>query len=215
MALIYRKGLKLGPVRLNLSGSGIGVSVGGLGTRLGRSPSGRKYASTALGHGLRHIATLPQRKTPFPGGIVDLSGGDDFWFNVEGEAERQDEIVAAVAEIERRGGDQPIIPIYLFRAEAGALGVAVMAGTTYREVGTIPTSTGALRSLARRIGDGEASVGRCLALVFDDDGKLGLKLNVSRKHVEHSGEGIPPAITAIAVVGVFASVLKAIFGRRR
>lgn len=43
MGLFFRRSIKIGPIRLNLSTSGIGASVGVTGLRVGVRPSGRAY----------------------------------------------------------------------------------------------------------------------------------------------------------------------------
>ena len=48
MGLIYRKSIKLGPFRVNLSGSGVGYSVGGRGFRVGKSSRGRNYTAFSI-----------------------------------------------------------------------------------------------------------------------------------------------------------------------
>ena len=48
MGLIYRKSINLGPFRVNLSGSGIGYSVGGRGFRVGKSSRGRNYTAFSI-----------------------------------------------------------------------------------------------------------------------------------------------------------------------
>lgn len=48
MGLFYRKSVKLGPFRVNLSGSGIGYSVGGKGFRVGTSARGRRYSAFSI-----------------------------------------------------------------------------------------------------------------------------------------------------------------------
>ena len=48
MGLFYRKSVKLGPFRVNLSGSGIGYSVGGRGFRVGKSSRGRNYTAFSI-----------------------------------------------------------------------------------------------------------------------------------------------------------------------
>ena len=57
MGFSYRKGLRIGPVRLNLSGSGIGASVGVRGLRVGTSAGGRSYLRAGRG-GLVYQASL-------------------------------------------------------------------------------------------------------------------------------------------------------------
>jgi hypothetical protein len=61
MGLSYRKSLSAGPFRFNLSGSGIGVSVGVPGFRVGTGPRGN-YVSISKG-GFKYRATLPPSST--------------------------------------------------------------------------------------------------------------------------------------------------------
>jgi hypothetical protein len=48
MGLFYRKSVKLGPFRVNLSGSDIGYSVGGRGFRVVKSSRGRNYTAFSI-----------------------------------------------------------------------------------------------------------------------------------------------------------------------
>jgi hypothetical protein len=48
MGWSYRKSVKLGPFRVNLSGKGIGYSVGGRGFRTGVNSRGRKYTNFSI-----------------------------------------------------------------------------------------------------------------------------------------------------------------------
>lgn len=58
MGLSYRKSIKLGPFRVNLSKKGVGYSVGGTGFRTGISGSGRRYTSFSLpGTGMGYRTT--------------------------------------------------------------------------------------------------------------------------------------------------------------
>lgn len=43
MGWFFRKGINFGPMRINLSKSGLGASFGLPGFRVGRSPNGRRY----------------------------------------------------------------------------------------------------------------------------------------------------------------------------
>jgi len=53
MGFIFRKSINLGPIRINFSKSGIGVSGGVPGLRVGRDAKGRRQASAGLpGSGL-------------------------------------------------------------------------------------------------------------------------------------------------------------------
>jgi hypothetical protein len=54
----YRKSLKAGPFRVNVSKSGVGYSVGARGFRTGVRSSGRRYTSASIpGTGLRYTKT--------------------------------------------------------------------------------------------------------------------------------------------------------------
>jgi hypothetical protein len=48
MGFFYRKSVNLGPFRVNLSGSGVGYSVGGRGFRVGKSSRGRSYTAFSV-----------------------------------------------------------------------------------------------------------------------------------------------------------------------
>jgi hypothetical protein len=48
MGFYFRRSLNLGPLRVNLSRGGVGVSIGGRGFRAGRSGSGRKYTNVSI-----------------------------------------------------------------------------------------------------------------------------------------------------------------------
>ncbi len=65
MGFRIRKSIKAGPFRFNLSGSGVGVSVGIPGLRVGTGPRGN-YVHVG-GSGLYYRATLPSRPRPSPG----------------------------------------------------------------------------------------------------------------------------------------------------
>lgn len=64
MGLSYRKSISAGPFRFNLSGSGIGVSVGMPGFRVGTGPRGN-YVSISKG-GFTYRATLPSSGIRLP-----------------------------------------------------------------------------------------------------------------------------------------------------
>jgi hypothetical protein len=48
MGFFYRKSVNLGPFRVNLSGSGVGYSVGGRGFRVGKSSRGRSCTAFSV-----------------------------------------------------------------------------------------------------------------------------------------------------------------------
>lgn len=48
MGFIFRKSVRLGPIRINFSKSGIGISTGVPGLRVGRGANGRKQLSVGL-----------------------------------------------------------------------------------------------------------------------------------------------------------------------
>lgn len=62
MGFFYRRSLRLGPFRINLSKSGVGYSIGGRGFRAGVDARGRRYTSASLpgtGLGYRGKGCLP------------------------------------------------------------------------------------------------------------------------------------------------------------
>jgi hypothetical protein len=63
MGWSYRKSVNLGPFRVNLSKSGIGYSLGGMGFRTGVSSRGRSYKSFSVpGTGIRYYSSSKQRQ---------------------------------------------------------------------------------------------------------------------------------------------------------
>lgn len=59
MGLRFRKSINIGPLRINLSKSGVGVSAGVKGFRVGRSAKGKKTATVSLpGTGLSYVQDL-------------------------------------------------------------------------------------------------------------------------------------------------------------
>ncbi|NNM84914.1 MAG: DUF4236 domain-containing protein [Phycisphaerales bacterium] len=82
MGLYFRKSVRFGPLRLNLSGHGIGYSLGATGLRVGRSSTGRRYTSMSLpGTGLRYISyqksssRYVRRPSPLDAGAVQPAKG--------------------------------------------------------------------------------------------------------------------------------------------
>jgi hypothetical protein len=60
----YRKSIKVGPFRLNLSRSGVGHSVGGRGVRYTRTAKGRKEMTFRIpGTGLSYRRPLSSRRS--------------------------------------------------------------------------------------------------------------------------------------------------------
>lgn len=66
MGFYLRKSIRVGPVRFNLSKSGVGVSAGVRGLRLGTGPRGNYVHMGA--HGLYYRATLPATSATSPSG---------------------------------------------------------------------------------------------------------------------------------------------------
>jgi hypothetical protein len=69
MGLIFRRRVSLGPVRLNVSRSGLGVSVGVPGFRTGVRSNGRRYSrvslpGTGLGYHTEHGAARGRSNPP-------------------------------------------------------------------------------------------------------------------------------------------------------
>lgn len=59
MGLRFRKSINIGPLRINLSKSGVGFSVGTKGFRVGRSAKGKTTATVSLpGTGLSYQQDL-------------------------------------------------------------------------------------------------------------------------------------------------------------
>mgnify|MGYP003350230401 CR=1 FL=1 len=83
MAWSYRRSLRSGPLRFNLSRSGIGVSIGVPGFRVGLRPNGRAYRSMGIpGTGLYNTETIdvPRRgrRVPPPPMPPDLGAPPSF-----------------------------------------------------------------------------------------------------------------------------------------
>ncbi len=73
MGLSFRKSFKFGPLRLNLSRSGLGYSVGGKGFRVGRTAKGSTYTMASAGgvtwkktYGSASSSTSPASPVPAP-----------------------------------------------------------------------------------------------------------------------------------------------------
>jgi hypothetical protein len=67
MAWSFRKGLNLGPLRINLSKGGIGFSIGARGFRAGRDARGRGYTQISVpGTGIYNRQYLPTSNTKQP-----------------------------------------------------------------------------------------------------------------------------------------------------
>ncbi|MDX5397841.1 MAG: DUF4236 domain-containing protein [Hymenobacteraceae bacterium] len=48
MSFFFRKTIKLGPIHINFSKSGLGISIGVPGARIGKSSNGKTYVSGGL-----------------------------------------------------------------------------------------------------------------------------------------------------------------------
>jgi len=72
MGFFIRKSFSLGPLRLNLSKSGIGTSVGVKGFRIGTKPSGQTYLHAGRG-GIYYRENLGEAVASPPPPQVDLS----------------------------------------------------------------------------------------------------------------------------------------------
>lgn len=63
MGLRFRKSIKMGPFRLNLSKSGIGYSVGVKGYRVTKTATGRTRTTVSIpGTGISHVTETPAAK---------------------------------------------------------------------------------------------------------------------------------------------------------
>ena len=61
MGVFFRKTIKLGPINVNLSKSGVGVSIGGKNGRIGRTAKGTSYVRGSLGGGFGYHQTISTR----------------------------------------------------------------------------------------------------------------------------------------------------------
>lgn len=71
MGFLFRRSIRLGPVRLNISRRGIGASIGVRGLRTGVSSTGRRYTrvslpGTGLGYEHTHQPSPGADSTPEP-----------------------------------------------------------------------------------------------------------------------------------------------------
>lgn len=74
MAWRFRKSIKLGPLRLNLSKSGVGTSIGVRGFRIGQDAKGRSYTAASIpGTGL-YSRTYSRQGRAADGNPAGLSG---------------------------------------------------------------------------------------------------------------------------------------------
>jgi hypothetical protein len=67
MGFQYRKSVRLGPFRVNISKSGVGYSVGGRGFRTGVSSRGKRYTTFGLpGSGISYRTTPSKQSGCLP-----------------------------------------------------------------------------------------------------------------------------------------------------
>jgi hypothetical protein len=80
MAWNFRRSINLGPLRINLSKSGIGYSVGGPGFRVGQDARGRRYRWLGLpGWGIYRRDYLRGRASTRAAWAVYIGGGVLFY----------------------------------------------------------------------------------------------------------------------------------------
>ena len=86
MGLRFRKSINIGPLRINISKSGIGFSLGVKGFRVSRSAKGKNTATVSLpGTGLSYVQDLDKESLQEAVGdvkevienVVDIFDGDD------------------------------------------------------------------------------------------------------------------------------------------
>ena len=79
MGLRFRKSFSIGPLRINISKSGIGFSLGVKGFRIGRSAKGKMTATASLpGTGLSYVQNLdPESIQDTIEDVKDLFDGDN------------------------------------------------------------------------------------------------------------------------------------------
>lgn len=132
MGFYLRKSFRAGPIRFNLSKSGIGVSAGVTGARVGLSPGGRAYVHGGRG-GLYYRKSLGGGR----GRAAGAEGGHPGAPRLAGAAVELTEdtgvTYGAVREQEQTPGAvpeplRPPAPLYGWLALAAAAGVAGIAG---------------------------------------------------------------------------------------
>lgn len=75
MGFIYRKSVKAGPFRINLSKSGIGLSAGMPGFRVTQSSRGRRYTTFNIpGSGMSYRTSSTSSKPTAQGCLVPIVG---------------------------------------------------------------------------------------------------------------------------------------------
>ena len=79
MGLRFRKSINIGPLRINISKSGIGFSLGVKGFRVGRSAKGKTTATVSLpGTGLSYVQNLDKESIEDTiEDVKDLFDGDN------------------------------------------------------------------------------------------------------------------------------------------
>ena len=78
MGFLFRRSIRIGPVRLNISRRGIGASIGVRGLRTGVSSTGRRYTrvslpGTGLGYEHTHQASPEAEPRPEPSPAEDAA----------------------------------------------------------------------------------------------------------------------------------------------
>jgi hypothetical protein len=83
MGWSFRKSVNLGPLRINLSKSGVGYSVGTRGFRVGQDARGRRYQAVSIPKtGIYRRDYQPKTPAPVPSSSTvppTLKGGHSAW----------------------------------------------------------------------------------------------------------------------------------------
>ena len=124
MGFYLRKSFRAGPIRFNISKSGIGASVGVTGARVGLSPGGRAYAHGGRG-GLYHRKSLGGGRGRAPArrvspGPIELTEDTGVTY---GAVREQEQTPGAVPEPVR-----PPVPLYGWLVLAAVAGIAGTVG---------------------------------------------------------------------------------------
>lgn len=131
MGLSFAKSIRLGGVRLNLSGSGIGVSVGIPGLRFGVGPRGFSATASAGGFSYRATAPLRRRSSPMRAALAQPPKPSPYAPSVPMETigsadieELQDSSSAElIAELRRKDRVVPIWPLVPVLGLAGSYAI--------------------------------------------------------------------------------------------
>jgi hypothetical protein len=77
MGFWFRKSINLGPIRINLSKSGVGMSTGVKGARVSTGPRGTRFTASKGGFG--YTKSLGRGKMGMGFGLIALAAAAVYW----------------------------------------------------------------------------------------------------------------------------------------